>query len=244
MVECVKDYIVKSKLDIKLVKYSEKPDEILQFVKENRMNGLYFLDIELDNGDNGVLLGKSISQYDPSGYVVFVTSYEKYMPSTLDHHIQPFGYIIKNDDETVCRKIGDCIFGAYQKHIERSKGGSYIFKMQNGRETSCEYRKILFFEKDKLTTSQRIILHTESRQYVFYGTLNKVLEELPSNIFFRCHKSYIVNLENLTENCKMQLAQGHNNIVMSDGNECSVSSRNSKLLLKLLDVTSPVKKPN
>jgi len=240
---CVKEYIIKFNLgvDVELKLCVKRPDEILKFVEENKVNGLYFLDIELDNEKNGVLLAKAIKQNDPKAFIVFITSHEKYMQATLNQHIEPLDYIVKADDGVVNKAIASCIKSAQQRYIDRSKDWSYSFKNQNSRITTCEYKKILFFEKDGTTTSQRIILHAKNRQYKFYGTLSKVFEKLPNNTFLRCHKSYIVNLESLTSSCREQLAQGQKYMVMPDGAKCYVSSDSSKVILKLLNATMGVK---
>ena len=42
----------------------------------------------------------------------------------------------------------------------------------------------------------KLIFHTSSRDYEIYSSFNKIQDSLPSN-FVRCHKSFIVNINNV-----------------------------------------------
>ena len=219
-------------LDLELVLSTTDPAEIIQFIKNNRVNGLYFLDIELEGGYNGLEVAQSIRQHDPRGFIVFITSHPDYLPLTFEYQIEALHYIQKADDVKAVRlKLCKCIKNAYHKHVSRSDDGCYIFKTQNGQRVSCEHKDMLFFEIDP-HDSRRVILHTKKKQHTFYGALNQLSKKLPQGLFFRCHKSYIVNVGNLTEACIEFLTQGKDKMIMSNGCKCSVAARRRKELLK------------
>ena len=54
--------------------------------------------------------------------------------------------------------------------------------------------KILYFESN----SKKIILRTVSQEFEFYGSMQKISEELPGT-FIRVHRSFIVNAEKISE---------------------------------------------
>lgn len=235
--KCVQGYISMEGYDMEVVLCTPEPDEVIRYIEGNKVNGLYFLDVELGDGKNGVELARAIRQHDPRGFIAFVTSHPQYMQTTFEYQVEAMAYIQKADldssnEETVRQKIIDCIKNAYNKHVTRAEGGRFIFKAINGRMVSCEYGDILFFETDKGT--KRIILHTKKRQYAFYGTVNELTKQLPKGHFFRCHKSSIVNVNNLTEGCKEGLQMGKDYMVMPDGTECYVAVRKRKELLNMM----------
>jgi len=234
--KCVKDYISIEDYDMKLILCTPTPAEIIDYIKSNEVNGLYILDVELENGENGVELARTIRQYDPRGFIAFVTAHPHYIQKTFEYQVEAMAYIQKTDDENiVCQKVADCIKNAYIKHVSRAYATPFIFKSANGRTVSCEYGDILFFETDSHKGAKRIILHTKSRQYTFYGTISELAKDLPNGHFFQCHKSSIVNVDNLTKDCKEDLEQERDYMLMSNGAECPISIRKKRALLKLIE---------
>jgi len=234
--KCVNDYISMEDYDIELALSTPKPAEIIDYIKSNEVNGLYILDVELENGENGVELARTIRQYDPRGFIAFVTAHPHYIQKTFEYQVEAMAYIQKTDDHNIVRqKVAECVKNAYNKHVSRAYATPFIFKSANGRTVSSEYSDILFFETDTQKGVKRIILHTKSRQYTFYGTIREIAQELPTGHFFQCHKCCIVNVDNLTKDNKEDLEQGKDYMLMSNGAECPVSIRKRRALLKLMD---------
>ena len=232
---CVKDYISMEGYDMELVLYTSDPDEVVAYIETKKVIGLYFLDVELGDGNNGVDLARKIRQHDPRGFIAFVTSHPQYMQTTFEYQVEAMAYIQKSEDERLLKqKITDCIKNAYNKHVARADDGRFIFKSINGRMVSVYYGDILFFETDPIKGTKRIILHTKKRQYVFYSTISELAKNLPSGQFFRCHKSSIVNVNNLTEDCIEDLRLSKDSIVMSDGTECYVAVRKRNSLMNMM----------
>jgi len=222
--------------DMELTLCTPNPAEIIDYIKSNEVSGLYILDVELENGENGVELARTIRQYDPRGFIAFVTAHPHYIYKTFEYQVEAMAYIQKTDNEcVVCQKVAECIKNAYKKHVSRAYATPFIFKSANGRTVSCEYGDILFFETDVQKDAKRIILHTKNRQYTFYGTIKELAKELPNGHFLKCHKSSIVNVDNLIEDCKEDLEQGKDYMLMSNGAECPVSTRKRRALLKLME---------
>ena len=231
---CVKKYIDFEELDVELELSTAEPEKIINCIKGRNLNGLYFLDIELGGGYNGVDIAKKIRQHDPRGFIVFITSHQRYMSLTFEYKIEALAYIKKSNDENAVRQeVCRCIEYAYKKHLSRVNDESYIIiKTQNGL-VSCEYEDILFFQTDS-TDSRRIIVHTKKRQHTFYNSLDNLFKTLPKDIFFKCHKSYILNMTNIPKRDGSILIQESGKIIMQNGAECFVSTRNRGALLKML----------
>jgi len=217
-------------LDIKIVLSTANPHDILEYIKKHSVKGIYFLDVELEGTYNGVDVAKDIRNYDPRGFIIFITSHPQYMSLTFEYRVEALAYIQKTTSDIVCQKVCDCILNAYEKHVSRADDG-YIFRAQNGRLVSCDYKDILFFETDP-SGKRQLILHAKKRHYIIYSTLNDLSNALPVGLFFRCHKSFIVNVSNLTKSCIDSLSQGKDKMLMPDGTECLVSMRKRRSLLR------------
>jgi len=105
---------------------------------------------------------------------------------------------------------------------------------QSNRKISCAHDNILFFQTYSRGTN-KVVIHTKKRCYVIYNSINKILAELPTGQFYKCHKSFVVNINNITESGKNALNQGICVITMPDGAECHVSRRKINGLIGLLN---------
>ena len=239
LLNCVNDCISIEELDMEVAVSTDDPAQIFNYIQTEKVHGLYFLDVELGGGYNGIEVAKNIRQYDPRGFVVFVTSHPQYMPLTFEYQVEAMDYIQKAKDNVLHNRINESIKNAYAKHVSRSEEGNLVFKPLNGCKVSCVHKDILFAETDPLD-SRRLILHTKKKQYVFTGGLTELSKILPQGLFFKCHKSYLINITNISENGKEALRQGAEKIIMSNGNPCSIATRKRRELLKMLDTpTNP-----
>jgi len=238
--ECIKNRLMLDRVEMELVLSTSDPAEIIERIRSKNIYGLYFLDIELGDGLNGLDLAQQIREHDPNGAIVFITSHSQYLPLTFKHKVEALDYVQKGNDEEVQKHIIECIERVSKKQVARDEK-RYHFKIPNGGEDSCRYDDILFFEADP-SVPHRIILHTKRLTYAHYQRLEKLEKELPASFFFKCHRSYIVNLTNLTETCKHELVQGKNGVTMPNGAVCKVSAGNKKALIKYMEVSLGMKK--
>jgi len=237
----ISKYIENERLDMKIELCTGNPNEIIKYVKDNEINGIYFFDIELGNNHNGVEIANIIRNHDPRGYIVFITAHPRYMSLTFKYRVEALAYIQKQETDTVLNDVYECMQNAYQKHVTRSITGCFTFQTHDRLKISCTHDDILFFETETSTSAtNRLILHTKLRNYLLYSTLEKVLMELPMGSFILCHRSFIVNISNITEKARIGLCEGKDRMVMPNGAECLVSARKKRDLLKLLKSTSKI----
>jgi len=234
----IESYISLHELCFEFALNTTNPDEIIQKVKSSsNINGLYFLDIELGAKCNGIQVARVIRKYDPRAFIVFITSHPQYMPLTFEYRVEALDYISKVDKETIiCKKVHACLQDAYTKHLVRANEECFTFKVIGGHSIFCKYSDILFFETDP-NNANRLILHTKNRHYTFYNSLDKICKVLPSELFFRCHKSYIVNMNNLPKfnNETYHVYESGFCIIMQNGAECLVSRRQKGIFLESLE---------
>lgn len=116
---------------------------------------------------------------------------EKTSPLTyIRPGVMPSSLLFKPlSQEQVHSTIDEVLHIAIKK--ENKTEGKYVLQTKQGRYI-LEYSQILYFE----ALDKRIYLNTANQSYPFYSTLDSLCDELPKG-FIRCHKSYIVNTDNI-----------------------------------------------
>lgn len=220
----IKNYIMIEQLDMRIALTTDNPDEIIDYLKSNKVNGLYFLDVDLKHEKSGIVLGAEIRKYDARGSIVFVTTHSELTYLTFLYKVEALDYIIKDDFTDLQKRVIDCIVIANERHLTHDGEAKKRFQIKNGDKVINEdYDNILFFETS--SKLHKIIMHTDTRQVEFYGKL-KEIEEIDSR-FYRCHNSFVVNIENISA-----IDKKTREITMVNGEVCYSSARYLKGLNK------------
>ena len=77
-----------------------------------------------------------------------------------------------------------------------------------------------------LRLCKKIIYHTYQTDYVSYNSFNKLT--LPKN-FIRCHKSFIVNIDNISN-----ISYADNIIYLKNGSTCYIGPKYKNSLLEVI----------
>lgn len=213
----VTDYIMIENLDMKVVVSTAHSNDIIEYLQQNNTTGLYFLDVDIQEEKSGIALGAEIRQYDTQGAIVFVTTHSELTYLTFTYKVEAMDYITKDNFTDIQKRVIECINTANQRYVQNKQNSRKIFQTKSGDKViSIEYNDILFFE----TSPQlhKVILHAKNRQVEFYGKL-KALLEMDSR-FYRCHNSYVVNKDNISE-----IDFTTREIQMVNGQICYASSR-------------------
>ncbi|MCL1884251.1 MAG: LytTR family DNA-binding domain-containing protein [Defluviitaleaceae bacterium] len=238
VIKSIHTHVELKKLDMEISLCTSNPERIITFIEGTQTNGLYFLELEEGEWDNpdtkGLETARLIRKHDPRGFIVFIATSPDFLPLTFKYKLEALAYIQKSDDTTVRQQICECIDDAYDKHVSRAQSGNFIFKEQSGSRISCAFDDILFFETES-SSSKLIILHTQKRRYKFYSTMNEIIKELPVGLFFRSHKSFVINVGHLPKDSASDLRKGKDSVIMPNGEICYISARRKGGLLKLLE---------
>lgn len=157
------------------------------------------LDINIP-GKNGVELAEEIKGILPDAILIFLTAYDSYAIKAFELKI--YDYILKPYDDGRIADSLNCIYSTIASRNEKNiinmldklenKPIKKIPCENNGRITLIDVDKILFCycegEKNYIKTNKEV--------YYTSKTLQELVEKTN---FFRCHRSYIVNLEKVTE---------------------------------------------
>lgn len=177
---------VNNELDGNIELTTSNPNEILEYLKNNPVD-VVILDIDLKSNISGLDIANKIRSINKKIYIIFATAHLEYL--MLAYKCKTFDYLpkpisVENLEKTVLRLFNDI-------HENNSRKD---FIRLNNNNTIIRADSVLYIEKDHT----RLIFKTQNTDYSIYSSFNKIESELPSN-FKRCHKSYIVNVNNIKE---------------------------------------------
>ncbi|AOR25025.1 LytR/AlgR family response regulator transcription factor [Clostridium taeniosporum] len=221
----IEDSIMIENLDMEIVLSTESPEETIEYLKKNTISGLYFLDVDLNSNINGIKLAEMIREYDPRGFIVFVTTHAEMSYLTFMYKVEAMDYIIKDNYETVKERIHECILNAHKKYSSKvtEMQKNFTIKVED-KIINIEYSKILFFETSNII--HKVLIHAVDRQIEFYAKMKDIESKLDER-FYRCHRSFLVNKDNIKE-----IDRSNRVVHMINGQECLVATRLLKGLLE------------
>ena len=231
--ECINEHLFKEDMPVEVVCSTNSPADVLEYLQNNNVAGLYFLDLDLGEKQiNGIKLAEEVRKYDPRGFVVFITADAESHVLTFKFHVEAMDYIVKNDPNLDAR-ILECLQNAYAKFMAKATPlqDNFVFKLRRGSEEriiSIDCSKILYMEA---SPEHNIAVYTNESKHEFRGNLSKVQKNLNKS-FFRCHRSYIVNIKKIIAiDTKLLL------IKLENGVDISIASGNIKKVKKLIDAS-------
>ena len=206
--------------DMKIVQATSDPHQLLKEILTAENTGLFFLDIDLRSDMNGLTLAQRIRQIQPRCFIVFITSHSEMSFLTFQYKAEALDFIVKDSAEHIKSKIHECLLDVNSKYTSSNNNVTRTFTInQNDKRIVIDYNDIIFFETSN--NIHKIILHARKRVIEFTGQLNYR--------FYRCHTSYIINKDNITDIDFKELL-----VHMNNGETCPVSVRKKKGLKKLV----------
>ncbi len=173
--------------ELKLIDSFSSADAASVFLADNVVD-LVFLDIQMP-GITGIEFAKQIP---PKTLVIFTTAYAEY---ALDsYEVDAIDYLIKPVKFDRFQKAV-AKAGAYLQLLNSPKTDSFdkvedhFFVKADRRVFKIYFKDILFIEGLK----DYVILHTDDQKIITAMNIKTIFAQLPTTIFTRISKSYIVN---------------------------------------------------
>ena len=207
----LENIFLKHDFQAKILFTSTEPTEILHFTKNNSVDVL-ILDINLKHNISGLELAQEVRSFNKNLYIIFTTAHLEYM--MLAYKVKTFDYLVKpisyeKLEDTIIRLFND-ISASSNKYLNIN--GKIFINQKN----------ILYIKKDGM----KVIICTPSKNYSAYSSFSK-LEHCLSDNFVRCHKSYIVNLNNISD-------ISDTTIFFAENNSCSIGPKYKLQFLEVL----------
>ncbi len=206
---------IKYNYDASIVLKTTSADNLLSYIDTNKIDVL-ILDINLKSTKTGLEIAEIIRKKHKDFYLIFTTAHLEYLMlafkfKTFDYIAKPFTY--ERLEETINRLFDD-IKGLPSKYL----------KIDN-KNTIIDENEIEFIKRDGM----KVVFHTSFNDYDTYSSFNKLQDSLPNN-FIRCHKSYVVNINNIKN-----IDFVENRIYFKKGDFCEIGPKYKKSIMGVLE---------
>jgi len=203
---------------------SASPEQVEKFIEVNNPN-VFFLDIDLNAKMSGLDLASIIHTKHVDAYIVFISQYANLVFKSFK--VRPFDFLPKPITKKGLKDVLTDINNDFLKKIYVKKPGLLNIKIGN-KIYQIPKSEIVFMEK----FSNKCIIHSTTKTVYCYQTLDTIYDELGSEDFIRCHKSFIVN-----KNYIEQLNLSDMVIIMKNGQKCFIGGKYKKNLVNGLGNT-------
>ena len=208
------DFFRKKNTDISVVEYSSG-EELL---KSNERIDILFLDIGM-RGMDGIETARKLRAHGYNGFLIFITVLKDMVFQSFE--VQPFDYLVKPVQEEHFEKTMERLFHSMQDRLSPEKVNLLV---QKGYESNIiSFQDIVCCE----IIDRKVYLYLVSGEVTSYYERIENLEKKLDERFFRCHRSYLINLNHLK-------SYRNNTAYMADGKEIPVSRLRSKEFSKVI----------
>jgi len=173
--------------------------DVLKYLQNHQVD-VIFLDINIPSLD-GVLLAQNISKFAHKPLIVFITAYKEHAVEAFE--LEAFDYILKPYHEsrivTMLRKLEL----THQQNQQAQMPGTAqtrhtqmtINLEKDERIIVTDINDIYYAEAHEKMT----FVYTRREEYVMSMNITEFCSRLPEEYFFRCHRSWCVNLSKIRE---------------------------------------------
>lgn len=200
---CIEDIFKEIETDAEILIFNSGKEMIKNNLEEI---DIFFLDIQMDEL-NGMDVAKILRRDDNNAEIIFVTAIVDYIQE--GYKVRAYRYLLKPIKiEDIREHLLSCI-----KDISKKRADFVLLKAK-GEIYKISVNKIAYIE----VIVRDIIVHTvEGEKYTTKNSMDNIEKSLKQYNFFRCHKSYLINIDYLQTIQK--------NIAIVSGEEVPISRR-------------------
>ncbi|WP_445489773.1 LytR/AlgR family response regulator transcription factor [Niallia sp. 03133] len=198
------EYLIKTHSNIDILASFEDGLDVLKFLQEEEVDAI-FLDINIPSLD-GMLLASNISKFAKKPYIIFTTAYKEHAVQAFE--LEAFDYILKPYDEkriaAMLKKLEEAFNRNYKGLTKESDSKGQVANTRTqGRINLRKNDHIIVTDVNEIyyaAASEKVTLvYTKEDEYMMAMSISEFHSKLPQEIFFKCHRSYTVNLTKIHE---------------------------------------------
>lgn len=172
-------------------------EELIELFDSTRPD-VVLMDVEMPKM-NGIECGKAIQDRCPKTIIIFATAHEEYMKNAFE--LYAFDYLVKpfpldralNTLALARERLCERREAAQLKPSAGKNPRRLMFKHRDG-VSFVDPEDILLVQREDRATA---IILKDKQKLLTGDPLGEIEQRLPEDIFFRCHKSYIINLDQI-----------------------------------------------
>ncbi|ETT44875.1 LytR/AlgR family response regulator transcription factor [Paenibacillus sp. FSL H7-689] len=214
------NYLIQEHSQIEVVDRLEDGLDVLKFLQEQEVD-VIFLDINIPSLD-GMMLAHHIGKFATKPYIVFTTAYKEHAAEAFE--LEAFDYILKPYDEKRIAAMLHKLELAFKRdhapveqHVEdgpatTADGSAAHGELVRERDTNSHTdRRINLLRNDNIIVTDTADIYyaeaqekvtkvyTKNGEFTMPVSISDFHSRLPQDTFFRCHRSYVVNLSQIRE---------------------------------------------
>ncbi|WP_312951195.1 LytTR family DNA-binding domain-containing protein [Superficieibacter sp.] len=190
-------WLIKEHSQMEIVGTFDDGLDVLKFLQHNKVDAL-FLDINIPSLD-GVLLAQNISQFAHKPFIVFITAWKEHAVEAFE--LEAFDYILKPYQESRIITMLQKLESAWQS--QASPGVSAPVARENDTINLIKDERIYVTPINDIYYAEAhekmTFVYTKRESWVMPMNITEFCSKLPQAHFFRCHRSYCVNLNKIRE---------------------------------------------
>jgi len=201
----VSEFFCRKNIDIVIAQFSSGKE----LLKYDGIIDILFLDIQMEDID-GMETARKLRSRKFKGALIFITILKEMVFQSFE--VQAYDYLVKPIEPSLFEKTMERLLASMKNASEAS------LLVQKGYESSIIlFEDIVYCE----IIDRKIYLHLASSEILdFYDRIEKLEKRLDSR-FYRCHRSYLINLQYLR-------SYKNGTAYMENGKEIPVSRLRSK----------------
>jgi len=190
-------WLIKEHSQMEIVGTFDDGLDVLKYLQHNKVDAI-FLDINIPSLD-GVLLAQNISQFAHKPFIVFITAWKEHAVEAFE--LEAFDYILKPWQESrIINMLGKLENTWLQQSVEPQAGpvvreNDTINLIKDERIIVTSINDIYYAEAHEKMT----FVYTRRESHVMPMNITEFCSKLPAAHFFRCHRSFCVNLNKIRE---------------------------------------------
>ncbi|MCL2500971.1 MAG: LytTR family DNA-binding domain-containing protein [Defluviitaleaceae bacterium] len=195
----INTYLFGCKMEMRVACSTADPQDILYYLnKYPQTVGVYFLDYDLKNEIDGMVLAGEIRKLDARGFIIFVTSDAKSHRLVFEYMLEAMDYIVKSNPQwkTLIHK---CLDKAVERLMARSNPlkNNIIIKSADGSGlVSVDCNTILYIRTNQ-GIKHLVTIHTTDGIITQRNSLIAMEALLEPKRFYRCQNDMIVNINKI-----------------------------------------------
>jgi len=183
--EIVKGYISRTE-GLDLVKEFERAPDAIEFIKQGGVD-LAFLDVEMP-GMTGM---EMVQTLDNAPQIIMITGKESYAVQAFEFSVTD--YLIKPVTYDRFQQAVQKVRQNHEKQVWETTGAKDIYVKSDGKIVRIKMDAIRYVE----ALSDYVIINTDGKKHVVHSTMKNIERRLPTSIFVRVHRSFIVNIHKI-----------------------------------------------